>query len=207
MKLLTITACTTALLASPAYPAIIGGPVFYNDHIYYLLSGNTWTNAEAEALTLGGHLVTINDAAENTFVYNTFNSLGGVPRALWLGLRQPPGSPEPAAGFTWVDGSPVTYTNWVTGEPNNNSANGAQNWAMIWPAGANVSPNSPSKWNDYWNFSSTTDTTPNYALAGVVEIVPEPSAALLAGIGVAGLAFSCRRPRRVCHKRPAIFES
>ena len=50
-------------------PAINPGP----GHTYYLLTQNTWTASEAEAVTLGGHLVTINDSAENDWVLNTFN--------------------------------------------------------------------------------------------------------------------------------------
>ena len=57
-----------------------------NGHLYYLLTADTWTNSEAEAVALGGHLVTINDAAENQWVVDTFANYGGVERPLWIGL-------------------------------------------------------------------------------------------------------------------------
>lgn len=174
--------------------ATISGPTSYNGHSYYLLSANTWTASQAEALTLGGNLVTINDAAEDAFVYSTFSTFGAVSRALWIGLFQPAGSPEPAGGFIWADGTPVSYTNWNgVGEPNNNTTNGPQNWTMIWPVGAPPG-NNASKWNDYWNFTSTTDIPANFPLNGVVEIVPEPSSALLLLSGAA--LFLRRRPTR-----------
>ena len=47
-----------------ARAAVLAGPLANaaNGHVYYLLSTNSWTLAEAEAVNLGGHLVTINDA-------------------------------------------------------------------------------------------------------------------------------------------------
>ena len=78
---------------------ILSGPVTNtsNGHLYYLLTTNTWTGAEAEAVSLGGHLITISDAAENDWVCTNFLNYAGGPRALWIGLFQPPGSPEPTA--------------------------------------------------------------------------------------------------------------
>src|SRR5438046_1466992 len=42
---------------------------------------NTWSNAEAEAVALGGHLATIRNAAEDRWVYSKFGAYGG---ALWI---------------------------------------------------------------------------------------------------------------------------
>ncbi|OIP60587.1 MAG: hypothetical protein COT35_03020 [Nitrospirae bacterium CG08_land_8_20_14_0_20_52_24] len=69
-----------------ALAAIKAGPKTNpaNNHIYYAITSNTWTGAEAEAQSLGGDLVTINDDAENSWVWQTFAPLVGGP--LWIGL-------------------------------------------------------------------------------------------------------------------------
>jgi Na+(H+)/acetate symporter ActP len=56
-------------------------------HVYYLLSQNTWTASEAEAIRLGGHLATIDDTVENHWIYTNFSNFGGQPPALWIGLQ------------------------------------------------------------------------------------------------------------------------
>src|SRR5262245_36720182 len=108
------------VLSLPTVPgaraAVLAGPLTHaaNAHIYYLLSANTWTAAEAEARGLGGHLVTINDAAENQWVLNTFFPLTGVPYAhLWIGLNDAANEGQ----FVWANGEPVTFTYWYPGEP------------------------------------------------------------------------------------------
>ena len=59
---------------------ILAGPVVNpaNGHTYYLLSRNKWSNAEAEAVTLGGHLATIRNATEDRWIYSTFAEHGGA---------------------------------------------------------------------------------------------------------------------------------
>jgi len=110
------------VLSLPTVPgaraAVLAGPLTNaaNAHTYYLLSADTWTASEAEARGLGGHLVTINDAAENQWVLNTFFPLTGVPYAsLWIGLNDAANEGQ----FVWANGEPVTFTYWYPGEPNN----------------------------------------------------------------------------------------
>ncbi|MCY2928853.1 MAG: lectin-like protein, partial [Planctomycetota bacterium] len=85
----------------------------YNGHAYVLTdSSRTWTDAEAYALGLGGHLATINDAAENEWIRTTFSSAFG---SLWIGLTD-----QPVEGtWVWSSGQAVTYMNWSSGQPNN----------------------------------------------------------------------------------------
>ena len=61
ITLLAVPFCSTqagVLVANKLNPA--------NGHLYSLLDTATWTASEAEAIALGGHLVTINDAASAT---------------------------------------------------------------------------------------------------------------------------------------------
>ncbi|MFM6471978.1 MAG: lectin-like protein, partial [Dolichospermum sp.] len=93
-------------------------------------NAGTWTQAQAQAVTLGGNLVTVNDAAENQFLVNTFGGTEG----LWIGLTD-----EVTEGtFKWANGEAVTYTNWSPGEPNDL---GGQDYAYI-------NFLNPGKWDD-----------------------------------------------------------
>jgi|ERR1035437_6957462 hypothetical protein len=111
-RIISIALALLALTAPRTHAAIIAGPLTNaaNNHIYYLLSTNTWTKAEAEAVTSGGHLVTINDAAEQAWVYSTFGS-----NEVWIGLTDR----DVEGTFQWVSGETSTYRNWDPGEPNN----------------------------------------------------------------------------------------
>ena len=83
-----------------------------NDHRYaFTMIRGDWDQVEAEAVSLGGHLLSLNSTEENNFITSTF----GFTEAFFIGLRQNLSSPnfsEPAGGFEWVNGDPVTFTNW-----------------------------------------------------------------------------------------------
>ena len=83
---------------STATGGILEGPIQNpaNTHTYYLLEPDiTWAQAEAEANSLGGHLVTINDAAEQAWVWSTFGE-----RDLWIGINDV----AVEGSFVWVSG-------------------------------------------------------------------------------------------------------
>jgi hypothetical protein len=87
----------------------------YNGHGYYESTDQyLWTQSRDIATTLGGHLVTITDAAESAFILNNIaqpdNDWGA-----WIGLYNT-GTP---GSFSWVTGEPLVYTNWNATEPNN----------------------------------------------------------------------------------------
>jgi hypothetical protein len=85
---------------------------------YVATPGTTWTASEALAQSLGGHLVSIGDQAEQDFVFANFGQLGGVDRRIWIGFTD-----RKSEGlWAWSDGSPAKYTNWNGGEPNNAGA-------------------------------------------------------------------------------------
>ena len=88
---------------------------YQNLYIYFHNATMTWPDARAKANNLGGDLLVIHNAVEQAH----FASI--LPSSSWLGLYQDVNDPnysEPAGGWKWVDGTPATYTNWASGEPN-----------------------------------------------------------------------------------------
>jgi hypothetical protein len=165
-----------------AFGAVLAGPITNpsNGNDYYLLTQNNWTGSEAEAVGLGGHLVTINDAAEDAWVSTTFSNYGGSNRALWIGLNDA----ATENTFVWVSGEPVGYLNWAGGEPNNN---GGEDWAHIFPP---IDPRYP-RWNDAPNGPNNF----GFLFNGVVEVaIPEPTSLALISLG--SLIAVTRKRRR-----------
>ena len=144
---------------------VVAGPLtnLANGHTYYLLAEDTWQNSEARAQVLGGHLVTINDAAEQNWVFSTFGSYGGVNRSLWLGYRRT----DPSGPFSWVSGETPGYTNWAVAEPDN--VGKTEGYAHMIRTG-NAFNQVPGTWND---LSSPNSGFSTYnPLHGVVEVQP-----------------------------------
>ncbi len=150
-------------------PGALAGP-FTNPadgHTFYLLQASSWPEAEADAVALGGHLTTIESAAENQWIVSNVLGFDGdvVFRRGWIGLQR-----DGIGQFsTWADGQGVTFTNWAAGEPNN--AGGAEAYAeMIQTTGL---------WNDAREF-------PGSSNFGIVEIPTPPTNPL--GVGSAAPA-------------------
>lgn len=120
----------SAAVAVPTYVASNGG------FDYYLSSGRTtWTAAEAEAQSIGGHLASIHNATDNTFIHTTFASPAGG-WGVWLGLNDA----AVEGSYVWSDGTPYDYQNWNPGEPNNDR--GDEDYVNMWTSGT---------WNDLPN--------------------------------------------------------
>jgi Ca2+-binding RTX toxin-like protein len=97
----------TSNVTNSVFPA----DTYYNSttsHYYYLdTTPMTWQGAEVQAVTMGGHLVTVNDETENAWLASTFGANG----ELWIGYT------DEIDTFKWADGSTSTYTNWQSNEP------------------------------------------------------------------------------------------
>ncbi|MCE5334113.1 MAG: tandem-95 repeat protein [Desulfobacteraceae bacterium] len=127
----------------------------YNGH-YYVLTGDseTWSAAEAEAQALGGHLVTVNDAAEQQWLRQTFERFGNA----WIGFTD-----QVSEGtWLWADGSTAGYTAWASGEPYSSSYNNSYDFAYMGAGG---------QWYD---------STSGYSRPGIIELAgPDADADLL----------------------------
>lgn len=88
-----------------------------NGHVYGLTPRSCWQSAEAFAVALGGHLVTIDDAAENEFLRTTFLPISAEQEDLWIGLISPTGDVVDTANWIWTSGSAAAYRNWRAGQP------------------------------------------------------------------------------------------
>lgn len=92
----------------------------YNGSKYFCSLGSyTWQDALDFAASLGGHLVVINDAAENAKIKSWVNGSD-----VWIGYSDYSNE----GTFNWY-GDNSTYTNWATNEPNN--ANSSEDYACL----------------------------------------------------------------------------
>ncbi len=99
----------------------------------YFLNPQSMSGSQAQAFaqTLGANLVSVESAAENQCLISALNNMGqgGV---IWIGFNDE----LVENNFVWYDQSPVVYTNWAPGEPNNLNV---ENCTQIYPDGM---------WND-----------------------------------------------------------
>lgn len=168
VALLSITATTMLLsFASPVSAQAILDTASYGGNTYHLVAGTssgggiTWTAGEAFARTLGGHLATVNDLAEQQFIFSTWGSfqvVGQLPvHALWIGLTD-----QASEGtFQWISGDAAPFRHWRAGEPNDT---GNEDFVYIW---STTEPQVAGLWNDNTDIVSAPPFGPHYA---VVEV-------------------------------------
>ncbi len=122
-----------------------------NGSWYFLTSGaaTSWTLAEANAVSNGGHLATIDNAEENRWIGTMFPNLNP-----WIGLFRDLGSSR-TDGWKWASGSDSIYRNWAAGEPNDTN-------------GPNYELKTQLTSSGYWN-----DVTDAATLSGLVEVAPQ----------------------------------
>ncbi|MFN6230266.1 MAG: lectin-like protein, partial [Dolichospermum sp.] len=127
-------------------------PIFnYNGSQYTLTNLGTWQQAQAQAQSLGGNLVTVNNQAEQNWLVSTF----GGNEQLWIGLTD-----EVTEGqFNWASNETSTYTNWFPGQPDNGGPQGEDYVVMNFGAAG--------QWNDY---PDPNILVPRTAFRGIIEI-------------------------------------
>ena len=84
----------------------------------------TWQQAERRCEWKGGHLAVIESSTENFLLYSAMKAKGY--ENAYFGF-----SDESSEGnWKWVDGTSTAYTNWHSGEPNNQD--GIEHYAMLY---------------------------------------------------------------------------
>jgi hypothetical protein len=172
-----------------------------NDHAYELVGPSVfWNQAVAGAASRQppagyqqGQLVSITSASENEFIRTSFG-----PGAAWIGFTD-----EVIEGeWRWIDGTPgiwqdprvfsspiqTTYTDWMTGEPNNFYESGEDYVVMSLGGGS-------GSWND--GVGPNSGTPFFYLVEYLPAPIPEPStyAMALAGLACGGYSMIRRRKR------------
>lgn len=128
-----------------------------NNHTYYLLSESSWTVAAEVARGLDGFLVTVDNAEENQWVFDTFANWDGQSRHLWTGLADI----DNDGTYRWHNGAPFYYRNWGADQPSEIESEG-----YVHIAGTNMGNIMPGTWNDL-------ELDPQYfPVYGVVEVGP-----------------------------------
>jgi len=142
------------------------------DSAYVIVQGRTWDQAEANAVALGGHLITINDQDENKWVQEQFEgpialaSTSTGERRIWLGLREVRDNE-----WSWSSGEEFTYSNWFNDpdsgqEPNNLGGN--EDYALMYLYRGGRFPQSVGFWNDG-------NQSDDYTRFGIAEIKLAPN--------------------------------
>ena len=133
-------------------------PILYEfrGNTYQLSTGEkSWGEVQAEALSKGGNLVTINSAEEDAWLRQTF----GTTEGFWTGLNDQ----TREGNFEWASGQAIAYTNWAPGQPNN--AYGIQDYVQINYGSNSQSGNGQNNQSGHWN-----DIGGQTQLRGIIEI-------------------------------------
>ena len=99
-----------------------------NGHCYVPHWGQgSWEDAYAACMGDGGYLVTLDDAAEEAFLWTFY------PDRYWMGFS------DYCGDWEWITGEPMTYIHWGAGEPND--FGGPEQCGESYAGGP---------WNDLW---------------------------------------------------------
>jgi len=162
-----------------------------NGHRYALtLNHSNWADAEAEAVSVGGHLVTVNDQAECDWLVDTDSNPFGLQYSrdhygewyynlVWIGLAYIEGDKTQPSSWQWQNGEPIVFWN-----PS------PEAFLPKFIDGTHMYMNGSAPGRTYtgqWAFHSREDLIPEYYLRGIIEVVPEPTTISLLAIGALAL--------------------
>jgi hypothetical protein len=137
----------------------------YNGHSYTLTSDwSDWIDAEDEAISIGGHLVTINDADENAWLIETFkdtyDAQGAIPNQniAWIGYNDE----DNDSTWTWTGGT-SSYTNLT---PEWGTFTGLYAYLLL---GNYATDAGYTSWRGTWGHNDYHYTHTDYYAKGVIE--------------------------------------
>jgi hypothetical protein len=152
---------------------------FISENVMTVHEGRELAQATGASLSGTGHLVAINDAAEQQWINNQLIGLGLGARLFWIGL-----SDEVEEGvWRWDSGEDVTFTNWSVGEPNNwlgEEHHVHMNWSDpgIW--------NDVAGWRRYHSLIEVSFDNGS-GVGNPNPTVPEPASLAVVAVGLVGV--------------------
>ncbi|KAJ8307073.1 hypothetical protein KUTeg_015157, partial [Tegillarca granosa] len=96
-------------IATPPGSLCKSGYFPYGQGCYKMFSKTDWQTAATNCSYDGGSLTSIIDVYEESFIKSVFIN---VNQSVWLGMTF-----SAQGTYTWLDGWPVLYTNWGSGQP------------------------------------------------------------------------------------------
>lgn len=118
--------------------SVIPNSQTYKGHYYSVINESMpWSDAKKYCESLGGHLVTIQDEAEQNFITNLISN-NPQKNTYWIGLKGNNNS------YSWITDEPFDYANWAPNEPNNFEETVVHMCAA-------VEDREPGQWNDTFN--------------------------------------------------------
>ena len=159
---LVMFALASNLCTAVTNAASIDRTEVFNGHTYHIVradvpsDGILWTEAELFANGIGGHLVTVNNAAEHAWIIESFTPQQSEDFFLWIGLNDA----EQEGNFRWSSGEPLTFTNFAPGEPNDFGS--GEDYVYL-----NNFDARGWQWND---FADSRIEQPGFAFSALIEI-------------------------------------
>ncbi|XP_013881141.1 ladderlectin [Austrofundulus limnaeus] len=92
----------------------------YDQYCYlFRNTASTWNDAEDFCNLFGAHLTSIQGPDQYAFLRRLIVETTGTNTRTWVGGT----NLHDDGDWTWIDGTPFTFTNWGPGEPNNAGGN------------------------------------------------------------------------------------
>lgn len=107
-------------------PAMVGADPWNGHHYKVVHEPLSWKQAKKWCEDNGGHLVIIENQQEHDALVQWLTR-PNIPDSLWVGATDE----QTEGAWLWVDGTPVAFTKWKKGEPDNHGGNKDAHFALM----------------------------------------------------------------------------